>query len=612
MKRPRREGGGGEVALMAVITKAMGAFLVLVVIMLPDYIYVVQNGKQGAGAQQMLAAASREVDQLKQALNDVNGPPKDLTATRQNLQDLDRKLAALKDEVASLSGKLGQADAEIRRLTAVDVAQSGQQDARAQNALDAAMLEARQLEQALNASDATPQDVAAMRQRLRDLERMLAALKDEIASLGDKLRQAVVAIARLRKENEGLKAQAEELEDQNAKLKAEAEELKSRPLAATVVTLSWSGCYGADIELYIEDKVGDKPAQPMDRTMTSAPQYPQDRATRFPQDLSASSGTAWWSLSDTNSDQRLTLWAKLLNPFYGTHSKPRFCKLQWTISTSKENKTSGSWEISDESPLRLLYVYDISAKSEISWGYLAKLSEAEDHALREAPFKQPCEGLLCLFDANASAPRPDAEIRPKFLEYVRSVYDADDVAGIIFDLMASGEVSVADGYRWLDLFPYVNSGKIEAPAPEDVAALRRALEQKRAPKLFVDALMKRVDANIERARVLAKMVGAIPAFPAPPAPAENPAAAHERLVALTRQSVKDGSLTQAQSDAILAAASHSSKPSDAEIDKQVDDARLPPALAELLKKLIKSGDFDITALPKTTPGPAPSSTPSNP
>ena len=35
MKRPRREVGGGEVALMAVITKAMGAFLVLVVIMLP-------------------------------------------------------------------------------------------------------------------------------------------------------------------------------------------------------------------------------------------------------------------------------------------------------------------------------------------------------------------------------------------------------------------------------------------------------------------------------------------------------------------------------------------------------------------------------------------------
>src|SRR4029077_924893 len=83
VKRPRREGGGGEVALMAVITKAMGAFLVLVVIMLPDYVYVVQNGKQGASAQQALADASQEAKQLEQALNAADVTPQGLVAMRQ-------------------------------------------------------------------------------------------------------------------------------------------------------------------------------------------------------------------------------------------------------------------------------------------------------------------------------------------------------------------------------------------------------------------------------------------------------------------------------------------------------------------------------------------------
>jgi archaellum component FlaC len=625
VKRPRREGGGGEVALMAVITKAMGAFLVLVVIMLPDYIYVVQHGTQGSGAQQILDAASQQVQQLEQALNGAAGPPKDLTAMRKVLQDLEQKLGALKDEVASLSRKLGQADAEIARLTDIGVSQGSKQDERARQAVDAASQALKQLEQAFNAANATPQDRAAIRQTLQDLEQKLATSKDEIASLADRLRQAGMVIARLKQENADLKAQANLLQDQIAKLKADEEALRKRPLSATLVTLAWSGCYGADIELYVQVKVGDRSAPAVDRTLTTAKNFEGDQpGPHFQPNFSTSMGTTWWTLTDIDADQRFTLWAKLLNPFYGQHSIPRVCKTNFTITTSTGKAFSTPSYVTDNIPVRLLSIYDVDATSGLSDNYWAKLTDGEFLTLSEAPFKQPCEGLLCLFDVYKSAPRPDAEIRPRFVEYVRDNYDIEeDVIGAVFDRMASGEMSVEDGYRWLGLFPRTKASKVEASTPEDLAALRRALEHKGAPGLLTDALMKRVEASLERAGTLTTTLEAMPAFtaPTPPAtsaptaaPAQNltgtPTAVRDRLVDLASQSVKNGELTQAQSDAILAAASHSSKPSDAEINKWLDGAHLPPPFAELLKQLIKSGDFDINALP-TTPSPTPSPAPSS-
>jgi hypothetical protein len=92
-----------------------------------------------------------------------------------------------------------------------------------------------------------------------------------------------------------------------------------------------------------------------------------------------------------------------------------------------------------------------------------------------------------------------------------------------------------------------------------------------------------------------------------PSPASSPSATNDLLEQLVAKSVADGTLTRAQSDAILAARNRSLKPSDAEVDKRLEDARLPTALAELLKKLIKSGDFDLNALPTATPRPRRSS-----
>jgi polyhydroxyalkanoate synthesis regulator phasin len=88
-----------------------------------------------------------------------------------------------------------------------------------------------------------------------------------------------------------------------------------------------------------------------------------------------------------------------------------------------------------------------------------------------------------------------------------------------------------------------------------------------------------------------------PAATAPATPAENRA----RLAKLAAQSVREGDLTEAQADAILAAVDRKTKPSDAEIDKRVSDLKLPFALAELLREMIRSGDLDINLLPSTWP-----------
>ena len=322
MKRPRREGGGGEVALMAVITKAMGAFLVLVVIMLPDYVYVVVHGKSDATAQRLLDDAAHKAKQLEKALAGGSAAEKNVPAMRQAMQDVDKNLAALKDEITSLNHKLGQADAEIQRLR-----------------LDAAGRAAKQMEQALDSGAVTPQEMAAMRQKLRDIDEKLATLRADDASLRSRLDEEDAAINQLKKqrdrldaENDALKAQVKQLDDENAELKDQAaqmrdqiEKLKTHPLKATLVTLSWKGCYGAEVALYVQWKIGDRLSRPPSRTLGSGITGPDDMTVRLAPAFTRDFGSVWWSTSDQDIEQRLIVWAKLLNPVYTPHAVTRSC-----------------------------------------------------------------------------------------------------------------------------------------------------------------------------------------------------------------------------------------------------------------------------------------------
>ena len=391
MKRPRREGGGGEVALMAVITKAMGAFLVLVVIMLPDYVYVVLHGKSDSAAQQMLDAAAREAKQLELALAGDAATARDFPAMRQTMRDVDQKLAALKDEVASLSHKLGQADAEIGRLR-----------------LDAVGREAKQVEQALDSGNVTPQELAAMRQKLEDINQKLATLRDEDAGLRDRLDADDAAIEQLKKErealsgeNDALKAkiaqlsdQAAELKDQAAQLRDQVEKLKSRPLKATVVTLSWSGCYGAEIALYVQSKVGDRTSPPPSRIDEKEIFWPGDDTIMLRPSFASDFGTVWWSTTDQDLNQRLTIWAKLLNPVYTPNSLARKCKISWVATSSTGNLTGNSWVLTDERPIKIIDTVDVRADGAVE---RVETKEDDDRKFGEAAYAGSCSALLCPF-----------------------------------------------------------------------------------------------------------------------------------------------------------------------------------------------------------------------
>lgn len=115
MRRPRREAGGSEVALMAVITKAMGAFLVLVVIMLPHYVYAptsIENAKRANEQIEQARETARQIaDRLKQGrLTDA-----EIDELLRRIEQMQTSLAAAHNEIAALKRSLDQAHSEIER-----------------------------------------------------------------------------------------------------------------------------------------------------------------------------------------------------------------------------------------------------------------------------------------------------------------------------------------------------------------------------------------------------------------------------------------------------------------------------------------------------------------
>ena len=116
MKRPRRESGGGEVALMAVITKAMGAFLVLVVIMLPHYILVVNSSQSADKAQAAVDQAAANAGEIADRLKKGRLTKQEIDELLRKIDDLKGQLASLNDQIALLRNELNQTLAEVQRL----------------------------------------------------------------------------------------------------------------------------------------------------------------------------------------------------------------------------------------------------------------------------------------------------------------------------------------------------------------------------------------------------------------------------------------------------------------------------------------------------------------
>src|SRR5262249_3994298 len=115
--RPARQIEVFDISLMAVVTKAMGAFLVMMILLMPYYTSDPDVLKTSSQARDQLKEARREMEAMAQAMADNPNAPeavrKALQAMEHSLQEADRKEDQLAKEAQALSSQLRRAHQEV-------------------------------------------------------------------------------------------------------------------------------------------------------------------------------------------------------------------------------------------------------------------------------------------------------------------------------------------------------------------------------------------------------------------------------------------------------------------------------------------------------------------
>lgn len=195
MRRPHRTIETFDISLMAVVTKAMGAFLVLMLLLLP---YYTPDSTEDDAAEllRQLKLLDAKLDEVSTQLGD---PSKTVEDLRKELDKITATTTLRAEVLAKLRGLINKAFSEIRRLEA-----------------RVAELEA---------------EIAPLREeneRLREENEKLTAEIEELRAVVEPLKAEV---ARLKEENERLLALVEPLKAENEKLKKENEALKQENAA---------------------------------------------------------------------------------------------------------------------------------------------------------------------------------------------------------------------------------------------------------------------------------------------------------------------------------------------------------------------------------------------
>ena len=205
MRRRHRETGGGEVAMMAVITKAMGAFLVLMIMLLPYYTGDTQS-------QQTVDDTGHRIDEAKAGLEDAVDRLKKGRLTDAEIDEVLKRLQRAHDElteaqslIAQLRIKVDQAASQINRLEQQNAALQAQVAA-LQNQAAQLQAEIEKLKQEIARLRAV--DTEALQARIRELEAEIARLRIEVAKIVPLQNQnaaQVIEIEKLKNENEVLR-----------------------------------------------------------------------------------------------------------------------------------------------------------------------------------------------------------------------------------------------------------------------------------------------------------------------------------------------------------------------------------------------------------------------
>ncbi|MDJ0513949.1 MAG: hypothetical protein QNJ62_10965 [Methyloceanibacter sp.] len=192
MRRPHRTIETFDISLMAVVTKAMGAFLVLMLLLLP---YYTPDSTEDDAAEllRQLQLLDAKLDEVHEQLGD---PSKTVEELRQELDEITATTTLRAEVLAKLRGLINKAFSEIRQLEA-----------------EVALLK---------------DENAVLTAKIEELEAIIDPLKAEIARLEAENAKLLAEIEPLRAENEQLKQENAALIAENEELRAEVAALLAR------------------------------------------------------------------------------------------------------------------------------------------------------------------------------------------------------------------------------------------------------------------------------------------------------------------------------------------------------------------------------------------------
>jgi len=207
MKRPHRSIETFDISLMAVVTKAMGAFLVLMLLLMPYY-------RSGPIGQKEADDLAKKTDEVRNSLSVIlerltNASVEDLRAL---LEEMRAQLEEARKLIAKLKHLIDQLNAQVARLeeenTAFKTEIAGLKEEKA----------------------ALTDRVAELQNQIDPLKARIAELENQIEPLKARIAELEKQIAPLKRENDWLKAKVAELENIVDPLKREKEALKAANL----------------------------------------------------------------------------------------------------------------------------------------------------------------------------------------------------------------------------------------------------------------------------------------------------------------------------------------------------------------------------------------------
>lgn len=240
-----------DISLMAVVTKAMGAFLVLMLILLPYYSSDPNYQASAEELAQKLKDAQARLEELEKSAGKFAEDPE---ALKRLLKETRERLKEANDLILQLQRSLDQAWAQVSRL----------------------------------------QD------RNKELESIFARLQQQISQQQQQIAQQQQQIVQQQAQIAALQRQLQQQQLETTQLKQQLDQSNDRNVVDSfAVTLTWQGCDGDDFDLFVE------PLEPSGQTkvVEGWPAYTLGRVPDPPKTAKAFRHQSNWAESPGASPQ---------------------------------------------------------------------------------------------------------------------------------------------------------------------------------------------------------------------------------------------------------------------------------------------------------------------